>query len=132
MQKYFQPRLHSIAIAAQRRGGLLSNIGNGLNLLSYNPSGTNAKRISPFINKAASFLRRFIVALTGGLSLVVPMLIMRINETTTKSLVTTSVAVVLFAIIVSLGFKASAAETLGITAAYAAVLVVFVGTSSNA
>ena len=82
--------------------------------------------VSPFVNRLA----RFIVAITGGLSLVIPMLIMRIHDNSTKSLITTSIAVVLFAAVVSVGFAASNAETLGITAAYAAVLVVFVGTSS--
>ena len=84
------------------------------------------KMISPFVDRLA----RFIVAITGGLSLVVPMLIMRIHQSPNKSLITTSVAVVLFAGVVSVGFSASNAETLGITAAYAAVLVVFVGTSA--
>lgn len=42
-------------------------------------------------------IARFIVALSGGLSLVVPMLIMRIHEDLDKSFITTSVAVVLFA-----------------------------------
>ena len=83
--------------------------------------------IPPFIDRLA----RFIVAMTGGLLLVVPMLIMRLHEDSKKSLVTTSVAVILFAGLVSIGFKASDAETSGITAAYAAVLVVFVGTSTN-
>ena len=82
--------------------------------------------VFPFVDKLA----RFIFAITGGLSLVIPMLIMRIHENSTKSLITTSVAVILFAAVVSVGFAASNAETLGITAAYAAVLVVFVGTSS--
>ena len=76
-------------------------------------------------------LARFIVAIAGGLSLVVPMLIMSINQNLTKSLITSSVAVVLFAGLVSVVFSASNAETLGITAAYAAVLVVFVGTSAQ-
>lgn len=93
--------------------------------------GQDPRQMPPFVGKFTRFFKRFIVAVTGGLSLVVPMLIMRINENTTKSLVTTSVAVILFAVIVSIGFKALAAETLGITAAYAAVLVVFVGTSSK-
>ncbi|KAL6718703.1 hypothetical protein ACLMJK_002937 [Lecanora helva] len=88
--------------------------------------GKRSTITSPFVDRLA----RFIVALTGGLSLVVPMLIMRIHQNTTKSLVTTSVAVILFSGIVSVGFNASNAETLGITAAYAAVLVVFVGTSA--
>ncbi|MCJ1458117.1 hypothetical protein MMC28_008488 [Mycoblastus sanguinarius] len=89
-------------------------------------SGKPPDTVSPFVDKLA----RFIVAITGGLSLVVPMLVMRLHENSNKSLITTSVAVVLFAGMVSVVFKASNAETLGITAAYAAVLVVFVGTSS--
>lgn len=93
----------------------------------WNSDNTPAPRMfSPFVDALA----RFIVALTGGLALVVPMLIMRIHQTPNKSLITTSIAVVIFSGVVSVGFKASNAETLGITAAYAAVLVVFVGTSA--
>ena len=82
--------------------------------------------VSPFVDRLA----RFIVAITGGLSLVIPMLVMRLGETLPKSLTTVSVAVLLFSALTSLMFKASNVETLGATAAYAAVLVVFVGTSS--
>lgn len=57
------------------------------------------------------------------------MLIMRIGENLTKSLVTTSIAVVLFAGITSLVLRANNTETVAATATYAAVLVVFVGTS---
>lgn len=71
------------------------------------------------------------VAFAGGLSLIVPMLIMRIGENLTKSLVTTSVAVVLFAGITSLILRANNTETVAATATYAAVLVVFVGTSGG-
>lgn len=93
----------------------------------WNSGNTPTPRmVSPFVDALA----RFIVALTGGLALVVPMLIMRIHQNPNKSLITTSIAVVLFSGVVSVGFKASNAETLGITAAYAAVLVVFVGTSA--
>ena len=87
--------------------------------------GRTPKDISPFVDTLA----RFIVAITGGLSLVIPMLVMRLGETLAKSLTTVSVAVVLFSALTSLMFKASNVETLGATAAYAAVLVVFVGTS---
>ena len=87
--------------------------------------GRTPKDISPFVDTLA----RFIVAITGGLSLVVPMLVMRLGETLAKSLTTVSVAVILFSALTSLMFKASNVETLGDTAAYAAVLVVFVGTS---
>ncbi|CCD47293.1 hypothetical protein BofuT4_P004520.1 [Botrytis cinerea T4] len=83
------------------------------------------EQVSLFVDKLA----RFIVASTGGLSLIVPMLIMRIGENLTKSLVTTSIAVVLFAGITSLVLRANNTETVAATATYAAVLVVFVGTS---
>ena len=92
---------------------------------SYRDRSITPEITSPFVDRLA----RFIVAITGGLSLVIPMLIMTIPQGSTRSLVTTSVAVVLFAGIISVGFSASNGETLGITAAYAAVLVVFVGTS---
>ena len=83
--------------------------------------------VSPFVDKAT----RFIIAFTGGASLVVPMLIMSLPSTNkTKSLITVSIAVTLFAVLLSMGVRASNAETLVATATYAAVLVVFVGTSS--
>ncbi len=88
--------------------------------------GQTPDEISPFVDTLA----RFIVAITGGLSLVVPMLVMRLGETLPKSLTTVSVAVILFSALTSLMFKASNVETLAATATYAAVLVVFVGTSS--
>ena len=86
---------------------------------------TSPRKVFAFVDNLA----RFIVAITGGLSLVIPMLIMRLGETLAKSLTTVSVAVVLFSALTSLMFKASNVETLGAAAAYAAVLVVFVGTS---
>ena len=89
-------------------------------------SGMTPEDTSPFVDTLA----RFIVAITGGLSLVIPMLVMRLGETLPKSLTTVSVAVILFSALTSLMFKASNVETLAATAAYAAVLVVFVGTSS--
>ena len=76
-------------------------------------------------------LARFILAFTGGAALVVPVLIMslpRVDQT--KTLVTVSVAVTLFAALMSVGIRASNAETLVATATYAAVLVVFVGSSN--
>ncbi len=88
--------------------------------------GETPEDVSPFVDGLA----RFIVAITGGLSLVVPMLVMRLGETLPKSLTTVSVAVILFSALTSLMFRASNVETLAATAAYAAVLVVFVGTSS--
>lgn len=89
--------------------------------------GLPPKEISPKVEKIA----RFIIGVCGGLSLIVPMLLMRIQENLIKSLITTSVAVVLFAATTSMIFKANDVETLAATAAYTAVLVVFVGTSSG-
>lgn len=83
--------------------------------------------VSPFVDKLA----RFIVAFIGGSSLVVPMLIMRLpNITPTKSLVTVSLSVLIFAVLLSIGLRASNTDTMVATATYAAVLVVFVGTTS--
>jgi hypothetical protein len=74
-------------------------------------------------------IARFIIAVFGGLSLVVPMLIMSINSSLTKALVTSSVATILFSAFLSFVLDSSDYETLAATATYAAVLMVFVGTS---
>ena len=75
--------------------------------------------------------QRFIMAISGGVALLVPMIVMVLNPSQNKSLITTCVAVSVFAIIIALISKASPENVLGITAAYAAVLVVFVGTGSS-
>jgi hypothetical protein len=82
--------------------------------------------ISIFVDKLA----RFIVALIGIASLVIPMLIMSISPSQTKNLAAASVSTVLFAVILSFGLKTTNVETLVSTATYAAVLVVFVGTNT--
>ncbi|KAF2998092.1 hypothetical protein E8E14_003927 [Neopestalotiopsis sp. 37M] len=85
------------------------------------------EEVVPIVDRLA----RFIVAFLGGSSLVVPMLIMRLpGLTLAKSLITVSVAVLIFAIAMSILFRASNIDTMAATATYAAVLVVFVGTSS--
>lgn len=76
-------------------------------------------------------LARSMVAFTGGLSLVVPIVIRRIGETLVKSLVTVSVSVVLFVAVISIVLRPNNTEIVAATATYAAVLVVFVGTSSG-
>jgi hypothetical protein len=74
---------------------------------------------------------RLVLAFAAGASLVVLVLVlvMSLKKGVLKSLITMSVAVVLFAICLAFGVKAGNTETLAATAAYAAVLVVFVGTS---
>ncbi|KAI8725569.1 hypothetical protein NCS52_00128300 [Fusarium sp. LHS14.1] len=72
--------------------------------------GKMPKEVSKFVDRSA----RFLVAVTGGLFLVVPMMIMTLRPSDVKSLV-----------------AVSNIETLVSTATYAAVLVVFVGTSTG-
>jgi hypothetical protein len=83
---------------------------------------------SPFLDSLA----RFLIGTLGGCSLIVPMIIMVLHQSLTKSLITVSVAVVLFSLILSLVFKTNNQDTITATATYAAVLVVFVGTSGSA
>ncbi|OCL12224.1 hypothetical protein AOQ84DRAFT_386277 [Glonium stellatum] len=80
-----------------------------------------------------AFLHRFIMAVSGGLALIVPMLIMTLHPTKLTALLTTSVFVI--AIAGGFSWPEKNSEDLNIivyTAAYAAVLVVFVGTANPA
>lgn len=89
--------------------------------------GQPPHEVSPFVD----VLARFLVAFLGGALLVVPMLVMRLpNVNVVKSLCTVSLSVLIFAGALSVFFKAKNTDTLIATATYAAVLVVFVGTSS--
>jgi len=74
-------------------------------------------------------LLRLTMASAGGLLLIVPMLIMANLEGKVATLVTTCVSMSIFAILVTWATNLGPNEVLGTTAAYAAVLVVFVGTS---
>ncbi len=70
---------------------------------------------------------RFIVALLGGVALIGPMLIMVLHNDQTTKLATTSVAVFLFAALMAIYSTAPPEILVSVVAAYAAVLVVFVG-----
>lgn len=85
--------------------------------LQYNP-----RVLSPILDRFAGF----IVAFTGALFILVPMYIM-VFGTRDRNLITTTVAVILFAILCSVPLRASNEQTLGATVSYAAVLMVFVG-----
>jgi hypothetical protein len=75
-----------------------------------------------------AFLRRLRMAFFGGVSLIAPMLIMVLHKDILTTLLTTSVSVLLFGFAVA-AFSTESPETvLAVVAAYAAVLVVFVGT----
>jgi VIT1/CCC1 family predicted Fe2+/Mn2+ transporter len=89
--------------------------------------GRPPKEVSAFVDR----LVRFLISIVGGLFLVVPMLIMALNPSEKKSLITVSASVFLFVMALSFGVKVTNVESLVSTATYAAVLVVFVGTSSG-
>lgn len=70
------------------------------------------------------------MALFGGIALIIPTVIMAKFEGINISLIITSVLVFIFALILAFGATDSTGkDVLGMTAAYTAVLVVFVGTS---
>jgi Family of unknown function (DUF6594) len=77
--------------------------------------------------RRADFPKRFVVCIGGGIALIVPMLIMVLDSSLTKSLVTVCVATVLLAVLIAWNSNGEPHELLGATAAYAAVLVIFVG-----
>ena len=77
------------------------------------------------------FLSRLRMALFGGLSLIVPMLIMKLHATLLTQLVTTSVFILAVGVVLAWYMRdAQKRDILAATATYAAVLVVFVGTTS--
>ncbi|KAG9185972.1 hypothetical protein G6011_02528 [Alternaria panax] len=89
--------------------------------------GKPPEDVSDFVER----LYRFIRAAIGGLFLVGPMLVMAIGPSTAKSLVTVSISVFLFAVVLTFGLEVTDVEGLVSTATYAAVLVVFVGSSTG-
>ena len=103
-----------------------------------NPSNPNIIRLGKDrshvsrmkIERRKAFTSRLLMALFGGIALIVPTVIMAKNQGINFSLVTTAIATVLFALMLAVGATDSTGkDVLAATAAYAAVLVVFVGTS---
>ena len=77
-----------------------------------------------------AFSERLWMGVFGGVAVIAPMLLMSLHRDLSTSLITSSVATMLFALVLALAAKSlKGQEILGATAAYAAVLVVFVGTS---
>jgi hypothetical protein len=92
----------------------------------FSPAGVRTEEKS---KARLSFLGRLAMAIFGGAALVVPMLIMSLRPSKLTSLLTTSLFVVGVAIALVWFMKnAAPKDILAATAAYAAVLVVFVGT----
>jgi hypothetical protein len=78
----------------------------------------------------ASLVSRLSMALFGAIALISPTLIMSLRSSLHTSLITTSVATVLFGLALAFGATdSSGKDVLAATSAYCAVLIVFVGTS---
>lgn len=83
--------------------------------------------VSPFFDSLA----RFLVAFVAGVALLILMLVMSLlNVLVIKSLITVPSALVLFVGGLSIGPRAINTETMMVTGTCAAVLVVFVGTTT--
>ncbi|PQE04237.1 VIT family domain-containing protein [Rutstroemia sp. NJR-2017a BVV2] len=80
--------------------------------------------------KFENFLQRLAMAGVGGAFLIGPMLLMVLKKTLLTTLLTTSVCVIAFGFTLAV-YLDQPFNVLSGTAAYAAVLVVFVGTSGN-
>ncbi|KAK5718113.1 hypothetical protein LTR17_015835 [Elasticomyces elasticus] len=90
-------------------------------------SSTFLETLSPHLSLTI-MIERLTVAFFGGASLLVPMIIMTFRTSRTARLVTVCVATLLFAYAIALFTSAKKQDILGATAAYAAVMVVYVGT----
>ncbi|KAM7190492.1 hypothetical protein V8F33_009475 [Rhypophila sp. PSN 637] len=81
------------------------------------------------IDNRLEFLGRLRVAVLTGLSLIVPMLFMKLYNNLIAQLVTASTAVLIFGAISAYLEEMQKKDVVAGTAAYAALLVVFIGTS---
>ena len=81
--------------------------------------------------KTEAFLGRLAAAVLSGLALIGPMLIMKLAGGLLVQLVVASVCVLLLGGVLSFLEEMDKKDVVAATAAYAAVLVVFVGTSSS-
>ncbi|GKT41042.1 uncharacterized protein ColSpa_01223 [Colletotrichum spaethianum] len=92
--------------------------------------GTRSMRIKD--DGFQAYTEKVGMALVGGVFLIAPMLIMVLHPGLVTSLVTTSVCVFAFSLVMSLPvFLKAPFDVLSATAAYAAVLVVFIGTGGG-
>lgn len=81
------------------------------------------------IDNHREFLGRLWVAILTGLSLIAPMLFMKLYDNLIAQLVTASAAVLILGAILAYLEEMQKKDVVAGTAAYAAVLVVFIGTS---
>ena len=101
--------------------------------LHIGPSVVGRKSRHPCPNTAnlADTVSRFLFGLVTGVFLITPMAVLLGQENNRPAqLATVSISIIVFSLLVALASRASPQETMGASAAYAAVLVVFVSTSN--
>jgi hypothetical protein len=76
---------------------------------------------------AVDTIARIIFGLSGGVLLLIPLIVLTFIKSTNYRLLAVSLFVLMFVALISVFSRASNQELAGATAAYAAVLVVFVG-----
>ena len=79
--------------------------------------------------KLAEFFASLVVALGAGAFLIVPLCILTYQHGREAHLLTVSIAIIVFSFAISLTIRTSGPETIAASAAYAAVLVVFLSNS---
>ena len=89
----------------------------------------NLKQTYQNTARLAECMSRFVVALLAGIFLVIPLIVMSYQSRKETHLITVSVCIVVFSLLVSLVSKASNEQTMAASAGYAAVLVVFLSNS---
>lgn len=77
----------------------------------------------------ADMLSRFLVALAAAAFMVLPLIMVSYQNMQRTRLITISICIIVFALLISTTLKTSGVATVGATAAYAAVLSVFVSNS---
>lgn len=118
--------LSSQSTIAPTENSLERGSGNG-NLVT----GRRSWRSHQNTARLADAMSRFLFGLLTGALLVAPMAVLLGQENDrTAQLITVSISIVVFSLLVALASRASPQETMAASAAYAAVLVVFVSTSN--
>lgn len=100
--------------------------------VEHKPTNTESRMRNAYQNttRIAEFLARFIFAMLAGTALILPLVILTRQEGMEAQLTTIVVFIVLFSLLVALLSKASNQEVMAASAAYAAVLVVFISSSN--
>jgi hypothetical protein len=81
--------------------------------------------------KLAEFIASFVTALGSGAFLIIPLCILSFQHGKAAHLVTVSISIVVFSFAISLTIRTSGPETIAASAAYAAVLVVFLSNNPD-